>query len=235
MKFTLPPSAFARMMKSVLGVTADKNGQPPRYPYLLVHAERDNREGTLSVAAMSRCVCARDWAPIMGVEGDEAAELLLPGLNPAKTDVVDDLHKLAMAVSKTSSAAAARVFVTVHHQDRLTVEYAGQLVGELAHVVDPHPLPAHMWGQLDDWLDADDLALAGPTAFMLDTLGRLTKVAGTVADLAAVPDLDGAVRVAIGPTFRALVSTVNRPLYTAGGPWGDGPGAPDHLLTGLVA
>lgn len=234
LQFILPPAALSAILKSVLAFTATTKGQPPRYPHVLLHAERDGRRGIVAVTGFSRALAARDWAPTMGAEGDEVAEVLLVAANPENTELVDDVHKLAQAVGKLSKAADARVFVTVVDGARLTVEYGGQLVGELAAVQVPDSWGS--WDRLDGWLSADTQPLAGPTTFLLDTIGRLTKIPGGIAaDLAAIPDLPGFVKVAVGPTFRALMATVDRHLFAAGGPWGDGPGTEEHLLDGVPA
>lgn len=229
LKFSLPPKAFSLMLKNVLEFTA---GNVQRYPHILIHAERDGRDGTVSAIGIGGALSARDWAEIHGAEGEEVAEVSVLAVNADKSDIIDDLAKLAAAIGKTSTAKSASVFVSIEHGRKITVEYGGQLVGELPH----QGVRSPFYDTVENALDLDDWGPApGPTALLLDTIKAVTKVKGGPAvDIAQLPGYKGMVAVAVGPTFRGLMATVDRPLFAQGGPWRDGPGNPESLLQGTL-
>lgn len=232
LRFVLPPKGFSDLLKNVIEFTS---ALPRRRDGVLLHAERDDRQGSVSAIAVAYSGAARDWAPIAGAEGDGAVSILVQATAPEKSDVIDDLWKLAMAIGKTSSAKDAQVFVTIEHRRKITVEYGGQLVGELPDLRGTS-LELHQY--VDDLLDRDTVRYAGPTAFMVETLKALTKIRTatktTVVDVAVLPDNEGAAIMALGPTFRGVLAAVDRDLYARGGPWRDGPGTPLSLVDGTA-
>lgn len=238
LRFVASPKALSLAFKNVLEFTA---GNIHSYPNVVIHAERDGRTGTVSATGIGGALCARDWCEVNGTEGTEVAEVTVLG-NSTKgpkgtksTEVIDDLQKLAMAIGRTSTAKSATVFVTVEHGVKISVEYGGQLLGELAHQGNRSPF----FDAVENTLDREDWGeCAGPTAFLTETLVRAAKVktltGSTVVDVAQLPDYREAVAVAIGPTFRGIMATVDRPLFAEGGPWRDGPGDRASLLQGTL-
>lgn len=230
LSFVLSPKSFSMLLKNVLEFAA---GNISSNPNILIHAERDGRAGTVSATSAGTALAARDWSATAGVDGDDVAQVLVLAKAKDKSDLVDDLTKLAAAIGKTSTAKSAQVFVEIHNRRSITVEYGGQLVGELA---DTGASTAQLVGA-EDLLDRDDWSEApGPTAFMTETLKALTKIktptGTTVVDVAQLPSDHRFIGVAMGPTFRGLVACVDRASYAKGGPWSDGPGTPDQLLGG---
>jgi hypothetical protein len=229
-KFVAQPKALSVMLKNVLAFTKETGKGKRGSPDVLLQVDKDGRDGTVAAVGFARYAACRDWLEVRGVEGDEVGQLLLLGHNDQKTDVLDDLQKLAMAIGKTSTAAGAQVFVEIHHRQKITVEYGGELVGELADTgrsAAPHE-------RLEDVLDKGEWGpLAGPTALQIETVARLRDVKSDspVVDLAQLPGDSEKVALQVGDSFMGIISAVDRDLFASGGPWGDGPGSPEKLLT----
>jgi hypothetical protein len=240
--FRANPKALANAIHNALTMAKGKN---PRQPlvYLRYTWDADRGVGQVTTIGMSQFSAGLDWTDVEGGTEDGYAEIRLLGVNPEKTDVVDDLTKLGSAIRATSAAAGAVVGVTIDHKRSITVMYGEELIGELADG-DEYDLTTGMEGELGFFDRVEDMvdnlnsmpAPTAPIAFNLDIIGRCKdlKITGMpgdwgVVDLASHPTKN-LVGVAVGPRFRGVVGTIDRDGYAQGGRWLDGPGEASHLL-----
>jgi hypothetical protein len=240
--FRANPKALANVMHNALTMAKEKN---PRQPLLLLRYTWDAERGVGQIMAigMSKFTAGLDWMDVESGTEDGYAEIRVLGVNQEKTDLVDDLTKLASAIRKASAAASAVVGVTIDHKHALTVQYGEELLGELADA-DEYDLTSGMEGERGFFEKVEDMvddlnsqpAPTAPLAFNLEVIGKCkdVKVTGMpmdwgVIDLAKHPTKD-IVGVAVGPTFRGVVGVIDRDGYAQGGRWHDGPGDPSHLI-----
>jgi hypothetical protein len=241
-KFRANPKAFANMLHNALTMAKGKN---PRQPliYLRYGWDHDRGVGQATAIGISQFTAGLDWTDVEAGEEDGYAEIRLLGVNPEKTDLVDDLTKLTSAIRSTSAARDALIEVSIDHKSALTVYYGTELLGELADG-DEYDLTTGMEGQpgmfdkVEDLIDQINSMPAPdcPIAFNLDVIGRCKdlKITGMpadwgVVDLAKHPTKN-LVGVAVGPRFRGVVGSIDREGYAQGGRWLDGPGEASHLL-----
>jgi len=244
--FRVNPKTLANLLHNALTMA---KGRKPVQPLIYLRYTWDQERGTgqLMAIGVSQYSAGLDWCDVSTDPDprglmDSYSEIRLLGANPEKTDVVDDLTKLASAIRSTSAAKDAVVGVTMEHKHSFTVQYGEELLGELGDG-DEYDLTAGTDGKLDGVFDkVEDLidqvngcpCPDGPVAFNLDVIARVKdlKVSETmVMDVAAHPDPSkNLVGVAVGPRFRGLVSAIDRGVYAKGGPWLDGPGDASHLL-----
>jgi hypothetical protein len=241
-KFRANPKAFANMLHNVLTMAKGKN---PRQPliYLRYGWDEERGLGQATAIGINQFSAGLDWMDVENGPEDGYAEIRLLGVNTEKTDLVDDLTKLASAIRSTSAAKDAVVGVTIDHKRSITVSYGEELIGELADA-DEYDLTTGMEGEKGMFDKVEDLidqinampAPTAPVAFNLEVIGRCKdlKITGMpgdwgVVDLAKHPTKN-LVGVAVGPRFRGIVGTIDRDGYAQGGRWLDGPGEPSHLL-----
>lgn len=241
-QFRANPKALANVLHNALTMAKAKN---PRQPLIMVRYNWDAERGQGQVTAigMSQHTAGLDWMDVESGTEDGYAEIRLMSVNPEKTDIVDDLTKLASVIRSTSASKDALVGVTIEHKRSITVQYGEELLGELADA-DEWDLTTGMDGapgffdKVEDMVDQLNSmpAPAGAVAFSFDTISRVKdlKVTGMpadwgVMDLAKHPEKD-IVGVSVGPTFRGVISAIDRDGYAKGGRWLDGPGEPSHLL-----
>jgi hypothetical protein len=242
--FRVNPKTLANTLHNALTMA---KGRKPLHPFILLRYNYnwDQGKGELTAVGVSQYSAGVDWCSVEAGTEDGYAEIRLLGVNPEKTDVIDDLTKLASAIRSTSAAKDALVTVTIDHKQSITVEYGADLLGELGDA-DEYDVTAGMENHPGIFDKVEELiyqvndcgAPDGPVAFNLDIIARCKdlKVTGTpadsgVMDLAAHPDpTKNLVGVAVGPNFRGLVASIDRAVYAKGGPWNDGPGEPSHLL-----
>jgi hypothetical protein len=240
--FRANPKSLANLLHNALTMA---KGKSPRQPliYLRYGWDAERGVGQATAIGISTYSAGLDWIDVEGGPEDGYAEIRLLGVNTEKTDVVDDLTKLASAIRSTSAAASALVTVIIDHKRSITVTHGEDLVGELADG-DEWDLTTGMEGEPGMFDKVEDLidqinALPAPTcpiAFNLDIIGRCKdlKITGMpgdwgVVDLAKHPTKN-LVGVAVGPRFRGVVASIDREGYAQGGRWLDGPGEPSHLL-----
>ena len=241
-KFRVNPKSFANLLHNALTMAKGKNPKQPLI-YLRYGWDAERGLGQATAIGISQFSAGLDWVDVENGTEDGYAEIRVLGVNTEKTDVVDDLTKLASAIRSTSAAAHALVSVTIDHKRSITVEYGDQLLGELADG-DEYDLTTGMEGQPGMFDKVEDLidqitsmpAPTAPIAFNLDIIGRCKdlKITGMpgdwgVVDLAQHPTKN-LVGVAVGPRFRGVVGSIDREGYAQGGRWLDGPGDPSHLL-----
>ena len=240
--FRANPKSLANMLHNALTMAKGKN---PRQPLIYLRYGWDAERGVGQATAMgiSQFSAGLDWMDVEMAPEDGYAEIRVLGVNTEKTDLVDDLTKLASAIRSTSAARDALVEVTIDHKHTMTVMYGEELIGELADA-DEYDLTTGMDGQpgmfdrLEDLIDQINAmeAPTAPIAFNLDIIGRCKdlKITGMpgdwgVVDLAKHPTKN-LVSVAVGPRFRGVVGSIDRDGYAQGGRWLDGPGEASHLL-----
>jgi hypothetical protein len=244
--FRVNPKTLANTLHNALMMA---KGRKPIQPLILLryNFNADAGKGELTAVGVSQYSAGTDWCAVENGPLDGYAEIRVLGVNPEKTDLVDDLTKLGSAIRSTSAAKDAQVTVTIDHKRSITVEYGEDLLGELGDA-DEYDLTAGMEGQPGIFDRVEDLiyqvndcpAPDGPVAFNLDIITRCKDLKinampadSAVMDLAAHPDpTKNLVGVAVGPSFRGVVSAINRGVYAKGGPWLDGPGEASHLLGG---
>ena len=242
-KFRANPKAFANLLHNALTMAKGKNPKQPLV-YLRYGWDAERSIGQATAIGISQFTAGLDWMDVETGTEDGYAEIRLLGVNTEKTDLVDDLTKLASAIRSTSAAKDALVSVTIDHKRSITVEYGEDLLGELADG-DEWDLTTGMEGQPGMFDKVEDLidqinSMGEPTApiaFNLDVIGRCKdlKITGMpgdwgVVDLAQHPTKN-LVGVAVGPRFRGVVGSIDREGYAQGGRWLDGPGDPSHLLS----
>lgn len=239
-RFSIQPQEFKRVVTNVLEFTKEKKVGLMGSPYFVVQAQREGRDGTLAVTGLARYTAGNDWVEVQGADGDPAAHVLVRGTG-VKSDLVDDLDKLAKQAGGTSTAKSAQLSVTIEHRTKITVWYGDSLIGELADAGDQPQYEGRleMVGQLLEEVQ-ETRSLEAPTALLVTTMALASKVKAAgipasespVADMARLPGWDHLVLLRIGATFTGLMSTIDRELYSIGGPTHDGPGKPEHLLGG---
>lgn len=217
------PKELADAFKSVLEFTKDPRGNPD--------VMLDCVDNALSIIAVGQHNAARQTVAVEGADG--SATVLVLARNKDKSDELDDLVKLASAVTPStatgiSSAKGNRVFVEIEDGVRLTILDGQRLVGELPDT--GNAVRMHEW--LEEQLaNRDWKPTPGPLALSIDTASRLSKIKSDspVVDL-AVTGSGNMARLQCGTRFMGLVTTVDRELFAKGGPWGAGPGSPEKLL-----
>jgi len=238
--FRVNPKTLANVLHNALTMA---KGRKPVQPLISLRYTWDPERGLGQITAVgvSQYSAGLDWADVETGTEDGYAEIRVLGANPDKTDVVDDLTKLASAIRSTSAARDAVVGVTIDHRHSITVQYGEELLGELADG-DEYDLADGVDGGrgifevVEDLIDQvnDCPSPEGPVAFNLDIVARckdLKVTESAVMDVAAHPDPSkNLVGVAVGPRFRGVVAGIDRAVYAKGGPWLDGPGEPSHLL-----
>jgi len=242
--FRANPKALANLLHNALTMAKGKKPVQPLV-YLRYTWDADRGKGQLMAIGVSQFTAGLDWMEVESGTEDGYAEIRVLGVNQEKTDLVDDLTKLGSAIRSTSAARDAAVGVDIEHKRSMIVQYGEDFLGELADG-DEWDLTTGMEGspgifdRVEDLIDQVNSCPApdGPVAFNLDIITRCKdlKITGSpadssVMDLAAHPDpTKNLVGVAVGPSFRGVVSAINRGVYAKGGPWLDGPGDPSHLL-----
>lgn len=242
LSFQVHPQEFKRVITNAIEFGKDKPGDGSGSPYCMIHAEAGPEGNTLQAVTLSRRSAGRDWVDVEAPNPyDGAVEVLVTLAGKSNGQVVDTLEKLASNISTNngvSNAKDSRLYVTIHHREKITVEAGGKLIGELpdAGSQTNHEVRFERVEQLLDLLDKS--VFTGPTAFVAHTLAKVSKVRvgkfgaddSTVADIGQVDGVNGVAFVKVGDTFEALLSTVDRPVYAAGGPDHSGNGRPEHLL-----
>lgn len=154
---------------------------------------------------------------------------------------------LQSLLRKVTGGQGARVGVTIY--DEPTSVYVKDEMGNqvpqmvnllitsgadvLASLLDSDP--AHESDKFFDWVDEmlrqGPVAPGNPVMFATETLTKLKDIRtdGTTVDIMQTQH-DRIMTIAMGSNFRGLLSNVGREIYAEGGPWGDGPGRPSHLL-----
>lgn len=219
------PKELADAFKSVLEFTKDDKGNPD----IMVDYAND----TLSIVGVGRYNAARQVVSIEPGDESVSSTVLVQGRRKGKSDELDDLVKLASAVTPStatgiSSAKGNRVVVEIEDGVRLTILDGQRLVGELPDT--GNAVRMHEW--LEEQLaNRDWKPTSGPLALSIDTASRLSKIKSDspVVDL-AITGSGNMARLQCGTRFMGLVTTVDRELFAKGGPWGAGPGSPEKLL-----
>lgn len=237
-RFSVHPGEFKRVVNNVLEFTKERKLGAAGSPYYVVQAQREHPKGTFSVTGLARYTAGNDWVEVEGYSGDEVCYVLVVG-TAGKSDVIDDLTKLAQQAGGTSTAKSAQLSVTIEHRQKISVWYGESLVGELADVGSQPGYEDKLEhvGQLLEEAE-ETRELEAPTALLVTTMALASKVKAAgipasespVADMARLPGWEHLVLLRIGATFTGLMSTVDRELYAVGGPNHDGPGKPEHLL-----
>lgn len=244
-RFRVQPAALANVFHNALTIAKEKPKESPQpLIYLRYTWDDEVNAGQLMAIGAGRYAAGLDWYDTEGSD-QGYAEVRVLGVNPEKNDLVDDLAKLASKVRGTTTSKNAFVDVEIDHKRSILVTYGAELLGELADqdewdLTMGNDGKPGIFEQVEDLVDflQDCPAPPGPATFNLDILSKLKdlKVTGLPATLGVVdmtkhPD-QNLIGVAVGPRFRGLIGALNRESYAAGGPWGDGPGRPEHLVGG---
>lgn len=240
--FSASPRALSRALKNVVAMVTELRGEPAtKIPWveIVVALPTGPTGGRLHATGRGLYTAGMDSAEIWGdVPGRATIRVL--AANPEKTDEVDDLLKLAMAIQRTSSARDARVHLTIEDGVSLAAYYGEEFLGELGEVDPGRETRGTQFqlGWFEEVVDAYNTIVAAPPttkrlAFDLALLARLkdvkTESGVQVADFKVHPH-SNTVGIAMGETFRGLYEGIDRIGYAMGGSWGDGPGSPESLL-----
>lgn len=163
----------------------------------------------------------------VSIDRDKAAELqsqLRKILGGKAAQVSVEIHEEAVLVNVLNEHGLPEPSMV-----NLLISDGNQTVADLLDS-DPAGLFDSKWDSVDEMLAGAAEPTPGPFALATEVVARLGKVkGGGVADFRKTSH-ERVLAVAIGPDFRGLLGDVDRELYAAGGPHGDGPGGQDHLF-----
>ena len=221
--FLVNPKALAAVLGNAVAIMKERIARDaPTHALIRYEYDPETGKGQVQCVGVGRWAAGLDWCEVEGGP-DAYAETVVLASNPAKTDIVDDLAKLATAIRGTSTAQSALVRVTMLHGYSIGVTFGDEFLGELAHDDTVARGPFNQAENMIDLLEESPVKHS-PTLFHQDVIGRLAhiKAAGRSADwgmvdMAQHPTLPVA-GIKIGPTFRALLGQVEREAYAATGP-----------------
>jgi hypothetical protein len=243
LRISAHPKSLAGVLKNVVAAMSEPSAssKPGPVPYvrLEVYAPVGPVEGELTAMGVGRYVVGMDSLEIEGEDSGAYAGIRVLGKNPEKTDVVDDLYKLAMAIQRTSTAKDARVHLVVKDRESIAAYYGEEFLGELGEMDPEGDLEGdeEFAGFYENYLDMLEQTTKAPETtrrlmFNLDLINRLKDIktdGPSIVDYKVNPE-SLAVAIAIGPTFRALYVGIERDGFADGGPWRNGPGSPECLI-----
>lgn len=236
------PRSLANVLKNVVAAmgepAASSKPGPNPYVQIVVESPIGPIEGVLRATGVGLYMGATDSLEIAGEDDGRTASVRVLAKNVEKTDVVDDLQKLAMAIQRTSTAKDARVHLEIRDRHSIAAYYGAEFLGELGEM-DPEGTLAgdeEFEGFYEEFERELEETMAQPEttkrlAFTLDLIARLREVKAdsSVVDYKVHPDKP-LVALAMGPTFRALYAGIEREGYAAGGRWGGGAGSPASII-----
>jgi hypothetical protein len=220
--FLVNPKHLSAVLGNAVTIMRERIAKDaPTHALIRYEYDQETGKGQVCAVGVGRWAAGLDWCEVEGGP-DTYAEVMVLASNPVKTDIVDDLAKLATAVRGTSTAQSALVRVTMVDGYLLGVTFGDEFLGELAHTSVARA-PFNRAENMIDLLEESPVKHT-PTLFHQDVIGRLAhiKAAGRsqdwgMIDMAQHPDLPIA-GIKIGPTFRALLGAVDRAQYAATGP-----------------
>lgn len=235
--FAIHPVDLADVLHNSVEISKEAKGIP-NVPHVMLAYEPGAEAGVVLGYGVGRYAGGRTAARLEGLPATESASVCI------ERDVAAALQS---QVRKIKGGKAARAHVTIYPEPTtITVknEYGQEeqstvnlvvTAGEdtLADLLDSDP--DGTWDTafdlLDDLLSAGVTPLDTPVAFSTDVFSRLGKIRadGPAIDLRRTKH-ERIVGVAIGSGFRGIIGDVDRETFAVGGPWGDGPGSPDHLF-----
>jgi hypothetical protein len=225
---------FKRALSNIIALTIPSNTIEPIPPSDTVRFSIDpETPGVLTITRSSKYVAAEHTVPIVAGVVKDYEDVTITAKQERKSGYVDDLVTLKTAITAPMTTKTNNLTITVSLDKPLTVMNGTELVGELAPLDDERL--DYRYDAIADLLDAPVKDPDPLTLFNVATLARFQSVRteefGTMAPnitLAKVSGRDVAL-YRIGKDIRGAVALINQHIFTAGGPWKDGPGDADHL------
>lgn len=187
----------------------------------------------LTIIRASPYMFAEHQVPIVGGKVIDYWHVTVTARHEKKSGYVDDVTTLKAAI--IAPMTTKHNTLTVEMGETLTVLNGTELVGELADH-DEQRADAY-YDKAIELLDAPVVDLDPITSFSAATLARFNGVKldtfGTLAPIVTLGKLPNkpVALWRIGDQVRGAVALIAQQVYTAGGPWKDGPGKPDHMPT----
>ena len=231
----IKPLDLANLLTNAVEISKESARiEVPSAILLAYQPSADGLAGSVLSYGCGRYAAGRTRAFLDGLPSSEAMSVSLTR---------EHAEELASALRKTSRAQEVRVGVSMSDVavERINPETGGASWGNLAisyqdkylavlHDADPNGKYDQIWSRMDD-LAADAGSPVAGVALMTAVVGRLGKMKGNTADVADLrtTQLPGVVAAKLGADCVLLLGEVNKASYVAGGRFGDGPGAAEHL------
>lgn len=226
LSFSVHPVELANAIFNAVEVSKDAGGRPG-CPHVMIEygPNEDCSAGQVSVYGIGR---------IAGGKTTLTLETVAPDLWVSVCISRERAQELQSMLRNLGGGRAARVGVRICEEGVETVDFdedgepevgwhnliitKGDDAEPIAELVESDP--NNDWGNhlglVDQILEMTKGPLQGPVAFSLEAMDRITALKGLgtkVMDLAGT-ERDRVVAVAAGPTFRGIIATIDRSIYT---------------------
>ena len=228
--FTIHPKELADLLANAVDIGKDKPAVSINELVMLSCSG-----AYLSAYGRGRYTAGRDWREV-GTDVPLSGQLCL-------TEAECEELATVLRGTEGSGRKGTTVTVTLRHREAFSVTAGTDILCQLPDA-DPTSATFGEPDEVSDWEEIDNLitsieehaGLTSPWACSTEILTRLNKIRSPthVADF-AIHQSGRIAGVAFGPSFRAVVAGVVREGYAQGGPWGNGPGEPEHLWGHLAA
>lgn len=225
LSFSIHPLDLANALFNAVEVSKDAGGRPG-CPHVMITYEADElgERGVVSVYGIGRIAGGRTTLVLDTIAPDDWAQVCI---SRERADQVQSMLR------QVKGGKAARVSVRISEEGIETVDFDEDgepevgIFNLLISKEDEHNFielaesdPDREWlGHLqliNKILDMTKGPLEGPVAFSLEAMDRITALKGLgtkILDLAGT-EREKVVAVAAGPTFRGIVATIDRSVYT---------------------
>jgi len=222
---SIHPVEFANAIFNAVEVSKDAGGRPG-CPHVLIRYEADELDqfGQVSVYGIGRIVGGRTTLTLETQAPEDWVEVCISRKRA---------QELQSMLRNLGGGKAIRVSVRICEEGVESVDfdedgepevgYYNLIISKAddeAFVELVHSDPDYEWTNhlalTDQILNTAKGPLQGPVAFSLEAMDRITALKGLgtkVMDLAGT-ERDQVVAVAAGPTFRGIIATIDRALYT---------------------
>lgn len=233
------PKTLADGLANAFTVGKEKIKAVKACPHVFIAYDEPESGPAFYVYGMGRYVAGRTVVPT----GTEAT-----GAFASVSVTRENADLLQSMLRKGGTKKTDSVSVTISDEPKLITSHdeMGQPIQKYVNLIitgengnmaeltdaDPEGNSEGCWDFVDEKIKEEPEPGAERMAFVSEVIARLKdiKADGPVIDLKKTSH-DRITAVAIGSTFRGVMGNVGRELYAEGGPWGDGPGKPEHLLT----
>lgn len=223
--FEVHPVDLANAIFNAVEVSKDAGGRPG-CPHVLIEYGPDEmgERGLVNVYGIGRIAGGRTTLTLDTIAPDGFASVCISR---------ERAQQLQSMLRSVGGGKAARVSARISEEGVESVDFDEEGEPEVgfhnfivskgddepfAELIDSDPdreWERHL-GLINKVLDATKGPLEGPVAFSLEAMDRITALKGLgskVMDLAAT-DREMVVAVAAGPTFRGIIATIDRSIYT---------------------
>lgn len=215
-KFNIHPRVLAEALDNAVVIGKDK----PAITYCDVIGIEGFTD-RLEIYARGRYTAGRVTVPVH-----------LGWASPKTTCILEaEAAELASVLKKVEGAGRKGTVVEVTLDGGLAIRAGTETICDLADA-DPDGDEYETWHEIDGAiaLAEHSLLVGDPLAFSKDLIARFTKIKAETDVLDMVCIGGNTVVAKMGENFHGLIEAVAREGYATGGPWGDGPGKPEHLL-----